>query len=185
MYSKWLMGSQELSRHFIRWNLLTHDDVIKWKHFPCYWPFVRGIHRPQVNSPHKGQWRGALMFSLVCAMNKGLSKQPWRWWVETPSRSLWRHCNDTETFSRDPTIYDVESTLTKYQMQMMFTSNCLRPNYKLGSILWRRRPLWYGINRVIWDIWWYRWLVNQWNNRKQFSGRVEALHWRHMGIRTS
>ena len=19
-------------------------DVIKWKHFPCYWPFVRGIH---------------------------------------------------------------------------------------------------------------------------------------------
>ena len=20
-----------------------HDDVIKWKHFPCYWPFERGI----------------------------------------------------------------------------------------------------------------------------------------------
>ena len=20
-----------------------HDDVIKWKHFPRYWPFVRGI----------------------------------------------------------------------------------------------------------------------------------------------
>ena len=43
-----------------------HDDVIKWKHFPRYWPFVRGIHRPPVNSPHKGQWRGALMFSLIC-----------------------------------------------------------------------------------------------------------------------
>ena len=43
-----------------------HDDVIKWKHFPRYWPFVRGIHRSQVNSPHKGQWRGALMFSLIC-----------------------------------------------------------------------------------------------------------------------
>ena len=27
-------------------------------------PFVRGIHRSPVNSPHKGQWRGALMFSL-------------------------------------------------------------------------------------------------------------------------
>ena len=24
-----------------------HDDVIKWKHFPRYWPFVRGIHRPR------------------------------------------------------------------------------------------------------------------------------------------
>ena len=40
-----------------------HDDVIKWKHFPRYWPFVRGIHRSPVNSPHKGQWPGALMFS--------------------------------------------------------------------------------------------------------------------------
>ena len=44
-----------------------HDDVIKWKHFPRYWPFVRGIHRSPVNSPHKGQWRGALMFTLICA----------------------------------------------------------------------------------------------------------------------
>ena len=44
-----------------------HDDVIKWKHFPRYWPFVRGIHRSPVNSPHKGQRRGALMFSLMCA----------------------------------------------------------------------------------------------------------------------
>ena len=43
-----------------------HDDVIKWKHFPRYWPFVRGIHRSPVNSSHKGQWRGALMFSLIC-----------------------------------------------------------------------------------------------------------------------
>ena len=44
----------------------NHDDVIKWKHFPRYWPFVRGIHRTPVNSPHKDQWRGALMFSLIC-----------------------------------------------------------------------------------------------------------------------
>ena len=43
-----------------------HDDVIKWKHFPRYWPFVRGIHQSPVNSPHKGQWRRALMFPLIC-----------------------------------------------------------------------------------------------------------------------
>ena len=42
-----------------------HDDVIKWKHFPRNWPFVRGIHRSPVNSPHKSQWRGTLMFSLI------------------------------------------------------------------------------------------------------------------------
>ena len=44
---------------------LFHDDVIKWKHFPRNWPFVRKIHRSPVNFPHKGQWRGALMFSLI------------------------------------------------------------------------------------------------------------------------
>ena len=48
-----------------------HDDIIKWKHFPRYWPFVRGIHRSPVNSPHKGQWRGALMFSLICIWING------------------------------------------------------------------------------------------------------------------
>ena len=47
------------------------DDVIKWKHFPRYWPSVRGIHRSPVNSPHKGQRRGALMFSLVCVRING------------------------------------------------------------------------------------------------------------------
>ena len=48
-------------------GLAPHDDVIKWKHFPRYWPFVREIHRSPVNFPHKGQWRGALMFSLMYA----------------------------------------------------------------------------------------------------------------------
>ena len=48
-----------------------HDEVIKWKHFPRYWPFVRGIHRSTVNSPHKGQWRGALMFFLICVWMNG------------------------------------------------------------------------------------------------------------------
>ena len=28
-------------------------------------------------------------------LNKGLSKQSWGWWFETPSRSLWRHCFGT------------------------------------------------------------------------------------------
>ena len=50
----------------------SHDDVIKWKHFPRYWPFVREIHWSPVNSPHKGQWRGALMFSLICVWKNGL-----------------------------------------------------------------------------------------------------------------
>ena len=69
----------------------NHVDVIKWKHFPRYWPFVRGIRRSLVNSPHRGQWRGTLIFDL--RLNKRLSIQSWGWWFGTPSCPLWRHCN--------------------------------------------------------------------------------------------
>ena len=55
----------------IKDTFLLHDDVIKCKHFPRYWPFVWGIHRSPVNSPHKVQWRGALMFSFICVWING------------------------------------------------------------------------------------------------------------------
>ena len=53
-------------------HLGLHDDVIKWKHFSRYWSLVREIHRSPMNSPHKGQWDGALMFSLMWAWINGL-----------------------------------------------------------------------------------------------------------------
>ena len=74
IYSQWKKNTYILrNNQIIDGN--PHDDVIKSKHFPRYWPFVRGIHRWPVNSPHKGQWRGALMFSLICASING--------WVHT------------------------------------------------------------------------------------------------------
>ena len=71
--------------------LPSHDDVIKWKHFPRHWPFVREVHRSPVNFQHKGQWRGALMFYFDLRPNERLSKQPRGWWFETLSSPLWRH----------------------------------------------------------------------------------------------
>ena len=76
----------------------SHHDVIQWKHFPRYWPFVRGIHRWPVNSPHKGQWRGALMFSLICAWIKG--------WVNN------REAGDLR---RHRVHYDVNAMIVKHQ----------------------------------------------------------------------
>ena len=76
------------------------DDVIKWKHFPCNLTLVWRIHRSPVNSPHKGQWHGSLMFSLIC-LKQQLSKQWRRRWFETPSRSLWRHCNELPRSTTD------------------------------------------------------------------------------------
>ena len=61
----------------------VHDDVIKWKHFPRYWPFVRGIHQSSVNSPHKRQWRGALMFSFICVWTNG-------WVIKNRDAGDWR-----------------------------------------------------------------------------------------------
>ena len=67
-----------------------HDDVIKWKHFPRYWPSMRVIQRSPVNSPHKGRWRGALMFSLICA------------WTDS-----WANNGDAGDLRRYRTHYDV------------------------------------------------------------------------------
>ena len=75
-----------------------HDDVIKWKHFPRYWSFVRGIHRSPMNSRHKGQWCGALMFSLICGWING-----------------WVNNRDIGDLKRHRTHYDV--------IVMIFTFN--------------------------------------------------------------
>ena len=85
--------SPSVTEKEIRWLIRDSWRRHKMETFSAVLAFVRGIHRSPVNSPHKGQWHGALMFSLICALNKRLKKQSWGWWFETPSRSLWRHCN--------------------------------------------------------------------------------------------
>ena len=61
--------------------LSIHDDVIKWKHYPRYCPFVRGIPRSPVNSTQKGQWRRGFVFSLICAWRNG--------WVKIVMPMIW------------------------------------------------------------------------------------------------
>ena len=92
-----------------------HDDVIKWKHFSRYWPFVRGIHRSLVNSPLPVTRSFDVFFDL--RLNKRLSKQSWGWWFETQSLSLWRHCNATDnvcvrSIARWHTILSIFCTLS-------------------------------------------------------------------------
>ena len=47
----------EISRYKFSVQVPLHNDGIRWEYFPCYWLFVRGIHRLPVDSSHKGQWR--------------------------------------------------------------------------------------------------------------------------------
>ena len=99
---QWRLWTEERYRGYrmVSYESERHDDVIKWKHFPRYWPFVRGIHRSTVNSPVHGEFPAQrpvkrsfdVFFDL--RLNKRLSKQSWGWWSETPSSSsLWRHRN--------------------------------------------------------------------------------------------
>ena len=89
-----------------------HDDIIKWKHFPRYWPFVWGIHWSPVNSPHRGQWRGALMLSLICARINGWVNNC-EGWFETPSCSLWHHSNVHSTFVT-AMLYAISCNITQW-----------------------------------------------------------------------
>ena len=77
-----------------------HDDVIEWKHFPLYWPFVWGIHRSPVNSSHKGQWRGALMLSLICV------------WIND-----WVNSREVADLRRHHTHYDVIVMISRYHIR--------------------------------------------------------------------
>ena len=76
------------------WNYtVPNDDIIKWDHFARYWPFVRGIQRWAMDSPHTRPMTRSFDVFFGLYLNKRLvSKQSRRRWFETPSGSLWRHC---------------------------------------------------------------------------------------------
>ena len=99
-----------------------HDEVIKWNPFPCYRPFVRGIPRWPVDSPHKGQWRRTLVLSLICT------------WFETPSLSLWRHCNGGHYFGAlSRSLYWPKSPRI-FRFQHQARRNCGQRLYKQYTI---------------------------------------------------
>ena len=122
----------------IEWRARSgHEDVIKWKQFPRYWPFVRGIHRSPVNSPHKGQWRGALMFSLICARISG--------WVNNP---------EAGDLKRHPTHCDV-IVMWQNLMAPWVSSTCFLPFcsgiLEAHFINFRQRPS--TFNAIITQLW--------------------------------
>ena len=107
--------------------LYDHDDVIKLKHFPRYWPFAWGIHRSPVNSPHKNQWHGALMFPLICA------------WIND-----WANNRDVDYLRRHRAHYDV-NVMYIY----LFKKSSMRISISWLCLLLAVYYLRYGIYRSI------------------------------------
>ena len=93
--------------------VMYHDDVIKWKHFPGYWPFVRGIQwsplalwegNPIVTGALPSQKPVMRSFDIFfdVRLNKRQIKQSRCRWFETPSC---RHCNVFEHFGENRSCY--------------------------------------------------------------------------------
>ena len=70
-----------------------------------------GIHRSTVNSPHKGQWRGALMFTLICAWTNG-----------------WVNNRETGDLRRHQAHYDVIVIEKKCQKMSSHPMRGIRPS---------------------------------------------------------
>ena len=68
---------------------------------PLYSISLNGIRQRDITIPKRPVHKCRLSHSVTqgfdaffdLRLNKWLSKQSRRWWFETPSRSLWRHCN--------------------------------------------------------------------------------------------
>ena len=106
----WLWNSLGLLLPNCQWkgDREFHGDAIKRKHFPRNWPFVRGIHRSPVDSPHKGQWLGALIFSLIYARTYG-----------------WVNNRDAGDLSRHRAHYNI--TLMQFSHKSHKSANIVKP----------------------------------------------------------
>ena len=124
------MSTVQLSDQPILNTYYGSIGLIKWKHFPCYLLFVRGIHGSPVNSPHRGQWRGALMFSLI-----------WAWinrWVNNRETGDWRrhraHYDVIVMTIITVTVNDFTLNTTNILAQTNITIHVIQHAYKFGCV---------------------------------------------------
>ena len=87
-FRRWSSKSKHNNHAYHSRKVLYHYDVIKWKHLPRNWPFVRGIHR----SPWRPVTRSFDVFFDLHQYQQW-SKQWGGRWFETPCFSFWPHCN--------------------------------------------------------------------------------------------
>ena len=95
-----------------------YDHFDKREHFPRYWPFVRWIRRLPVDFPHKGRWRGAGMFSLMCAWTNG-----------------WANNLDAGDFRRHRVHHDVNVMFHRELNNYVYTGSAFRITVTLPSLV--------------------------------------------------
>ena len=136
-----------------------HDNVIKWRHTSALPAICAGIHRSPVISPHNGQWRGALMFSLIWVWING--------WVNNREASDLRrhraHCDVIVMITNHSHILLNMSITTGWRRIDILrwrhsVSNRLQFDYLFNSLLritpkkTTRSPLLNSVERTIGDV---------------------------------
>ena len=118
--------------------LIKHDDVIKWKNFPRYWPFVRGLD---------------VFFDL--RLNKRLSKQSSVWWFETLLHSLWRHRNEVSDSMLRCYLCCQPEQVVEQNVELSviwYLYICYHQRFftkQLANVRTRRRIAWHFLNNVL------------------------------------
>ena len=83
---------------------LVHDDVIKWK-LSALLAICAGNSLVTCESPHKGQWHGVLMFSLIWAWMNG-----------------WVNKREAGDLRRHRAHYD--ATVMKFEEMVSYSASC-------------------------------------------------------------
>ena len=103
--------------------VVSHDDVINWRHFPRYWPFVRGIHRSSCWISCTRPVTRSFDVFFDPRLNKQLSKQSHGWGFETPLHPLWHQCNGLNVLPRYTEAW--ATCLVKYSISRKIYSKYL------------------------------------------------------------
>ena len=78
------------------WKRLYHNDVMREKRFPYYWPLMRSIHQWLVDFPHKGPVTWCFVASLNTMLNKSRVVRDLG-----PPKLLWHHWNTQDSHAHD------------------------------------------------------------------------------------
>ena len=139
-------GFRQISSNWIL-GFTVGNGFTWWRHqmeiFLRNWMFVRGIHRSPVGSLQKGQWRGALTFSLIFAWTNGRANNR----DAGDLRSNRAHYDVTvmTTFSRPMQRHDTKWNY-KFKIPQIYSShkrlkfplscvNSLRPSDAYASVI--------------------------------------------------
>ena len=122
-------------------------------------PLWGGIHRSPANSPHKGQWRGPLMFSLLCAWTNGSANN-----------------RDAGDLQRHHTHYDVVVMVNlDMDMQDIHSLFC-------GRYFHMKLPYLFSNFTEMWSQWSNWWLSSTGSDNGLVPNRRQVIIWTKDGL---